>query len=424
MSWWNDQECRYSRDPAEIEKAVTNAYRYARDREIGSAAAPAASEVFADRFLEEEDEPDTPSTRAQKALREAGIGLRVRSLEEAETEPAPGWLVPGAILNEGLAVLYSPPKRGKTFAALDLALSCASGRSWFDQWPIEVSGPVLYLALEGYYEVVERAKAWQAHHGRIAEGRLHLMDGFIDLSDLAQVDVLIGVAQRLAPDPALVVVETVARAMSAAGLDENLARDQGLLAHRLERLGDRLRCPVVAAHHTGKDVSLGMRGSNALLAAAASAISVNLQHGTLSLQVAEIRRGPPGATLHAVPATTGEHPVWRGKDPLPTDGPRPENRERLRARALLRAVVVAATSAVDAETTTRGEFMRRVAAHLPPEDARNVQEVRRRVERLLDSHSLLRGRLLAANGRIALSGRGDRAALYRDVNLEPEGETP
>jgi hypothetical protein len=60
--------------------------------------------------------------------------------------PAPKWAVPG-IICEGLTLLAGPPKVGKSWLALDLALSVAGGEKAFGAIPVR-PGPVLYLALE------------------------------------------------------------------------------------------------------------------------------------------------------------------------------------------------------------------------------------------------------------------------------------
>ncbi|MFD0456585.1 AAA family ATPase [Streptomyces violaceoruber] len=60
--------------------------------------------------------------------------------------PEPKWAVPG-ILAEGVNLLAGPPKVGKSWLSLGLALSVASGGHAFDSLPVD-GGPVLYLALE------------------------------------------------------------------------------------------------------------------------------------------------------------------------------------------------------------------------------------------------------------------------------------
>ncbi|MFF2517421.1 AAA family ATPase [Streptomyces sp. NPDC058086] len=58
--------------------------------------------------------------------------------------PEPKWAVPG-ILAAGVSLLAGPPKVGKSWLSLGLAL--AAGGQAFDSMPVQ-GGPVLYLALE------------------------------------------------------------------------------------------------------------------------------------------------------------------------------------------------------------------------------------------------------------------------------------
>ncbi|QFZ74261.1 AAA family ATPase [Streptomyces fagopyri] len=60
--------------------------------------------------------------------------------------PEPKWAVPG-ILAEGVSLLAGPPKVGKSWLSLGLALAVAAGGQAFDSVPVQ-GGPVLYLALE------------------------------------------------------------------------------------------------------------------------------------------------------------------------------------------------------------------------------------------------------------------------------------
>ena len=73
----------------------------------------------------------------------------------------------------------------------------------------------------------------------------------------------------------LIVIATVARALG--GLDENSAKDAGLLLAAAERLRDTFDCSVLLIHHTGKDENRGARGSSALLAGVDAAFEVRAE---------------------------------------------------------------------------------------------------------------------------------------------------
>src|SRR4051812_17701834 len=70
------------------------------------------------------------------------------SVEDLDCLPEFAWLVEGWLPQNGLAVLYGAPARGKSFLAFDLSFSIASGQDlWFGAKMRR--GPVVYVAGEG-----------------------------------------------------------------------------------------------------------------------------------------------------------------------------------------------------------------------------------------------------------------------------------
>src|SRR5204862_200779 len=64
-------------------------------------------------------------------------------------DPEIAWLVRSLIPRGGLAVIGSTPKAGKTWLAVALALSVASGRAFLGRFVMPEPATVHYLALEG-----------------------------------------------------------------------------------------------------------------------------------------------------------------------------------------------------------------------------------------------------------------------------------
>src|SRR5690606_37889798 len=83
-----------------------------------------------------------PLQPAQQRIRTAWSADELMAMEF----PEPKWAVPG-IISEGVNLLAGPPKVGKSWMSLGLALSVAAGGQAMDSVPVE-GGPVLYLALE------------------------------------------------------------------------------------------------------------------------------------------------------------------------------------------------------------------------------------------------------------------------------------
>src|SRR6476620_11187022 len=86
------------------------------------------------------------------------IGIFLYTVAQLLAMPDPQWLVNGVLPESGLAVVYGPSGVGKSFVALDLALSIATGRDW-NAHKVE-AGTVVYVAAEGSVGVQQRVRAW------------------------------------------------------------------------------------------------------------------------------------------------------------------------------------------------------------------------------------------------------------------------
>jgi hypothetical protein len=189
-------------------------------------------------------------------------GLAIRDL------PAPEWLVEAVLPMPGVAMLYGAPKAGKSFAAIDLACSVATGRSWFGR--ATKAGTVLYVVAEGVTGTGVRADAWSMYHAENDLDGVIWHPGAIKLNNPAEVAALTLLCQELKPD--LVIIDTFARC--TAGIEENSAREMSLTVEQLDNLRDASGGCVLIVHHSGKDKAQGARGSSALLGAVDAALEV------------------------------------------------------------------------------------------------------------------------------------------------------
>lgn len=98
------------------------------------------------------EQPDgrRPGTDADGPRDRPGDGRRQTEWTAAELRtasfPPPRWAVPG-LLSEGVNLLAGPPKVGKSWLALALAVAVATGGKALGSIEVQ-AGPVLYLALE------------------------------------------------------------------------------------------------------------------------------------------------------------------------------------------------------------------------------------------------------------------------------------
>jgi hypothetical protein len=97
-----------------------------------------------------------------------GWGLVIEDLAEviARVDAAgpPAWLVEGLWPADAYGVLAAEDKAGKTWAALDLAISVAAGHPWFGRFACPTPGRVLvFLGEGGERAIVRRLRAIAAH---------------------------------------------------------------------------------------------------------------------------------------------------------------------------------------------------------------------------------------------------------------------
>lgn len=219
------------------------------------------------------------------------------SLDDVESLPPPKWLVPGVLTEGSLAAIYGAPESGKSFLAVDMSMAIAGGIDWHGR-QVERGG-VLYIAAEGAPGLGKRFRAWKMD--RCAQGRrfdLHLMRD--DLNLAAEKDggaraFAQAVADELGP-LRLIVIDTLNQ--TAAGADENSAKDMGRYIASMKLLRNTTGATVVVVHHSGKDLGKGMRGSSALLGAMDTTVEVERASDGRSIKVAvkkqkDAERGSP-----------------------------------------------------------------------------------------------------------------------------------
>ena len=133
------------------------------------------------------------------------------------------------------------------------------------------------MAAEGGGGLGKRASAWLRHHGHPVPDGMTVIEEAVALNDDADVTGLIkdlhDRARETGLPVSLVVIDTLARC--AVGVDENSSTQMGMVIKGADRIKAELGATVLLVHHTGKDASKGMRGSNALLGASDTTVEVS-----------------------------------------------------------------------------------------------------------------------------------------------------
>ncbi len=186
-------------------------------------------------------------------------------------------LVRGLILAGSAVLIFGPSNSGKTFLATDLALHVAAGLPWHGRET--EPGGVLYVALEGGGGFRNRVSAWLQDHAEIDAATLPFaaVTAPLRLIEPGHPEALIATIRDTWPPDwppvALVVIDTVSRAL--AGADENDSAAMGALVAAIDAIRDAAGAAVLLVHHTGKDATRGARGHSLLRAAVDTEIEVS-----------------------------------------------------------------------------------------------------------------------------------------------------
>ena len=138
--------------------------------------------------------------------------------EELTLEDQITWVIKNLIPHSTLSLIYGAPGTGKSFFAVDLAVSIALG---IDLLGLRVSpGPVLYVALEGGWALKARFLAQRTRYSELETDRspLAICSTSLNLctsSDDAQLLIREVQNEFGGNPPKVIMVDTLARAISS-----------------------------------------------------------------------------------------------------------------------------------------------------------------------------------------------------------------
>lgn len=228
-------------------------------------------------------EPPPPDETLASRIRD-----RLLTADQVIALPPPEWLLDGVLVQNTLAVIYGKPNGGKTFVALDWALSIATGAWWFGRKV--APGPVLYVVAEGVAGIGRRLTAWSEGRRVAHTNDIVFYPAAVNLLNPAHAEALAQVAAELTP--ILIVIDTLARNM--AGGDENSAKDMGIVVQHLDNLRTASGACVLPIHH-GTKADGSLRGSTALEGAADTTIECKGAEGRIRLIIDKQKDAATGA---------------------------------------------------------------------------------------------------------------------------------
>jgi len=193
-----------------------------------------------------------------------------------------------------LSRVFGPPGCGKSFMALDQALTMATGIPWCGD-PIQ-RAPVIYVMAEGQSVNRDRAEAWLSYHHKEVddlEGWFWVVDEAIQLTEVG-VKPFVEMCEEV--QPALVFLDTKNAMMVG---EENSASDFARMRRALDMIRRASGACVVLIDHTGYEGTRA-RGTSAATAGMDTEIRVTIDRDVRPAKVtAELTRdkaSEPGGT--------------------------------------------------------------------------------------------------------------------------------
>ena len=197
--------------------------------------------------------------------------------------------VEGLLTEGGLSVIYGESNCGKSFFALEIAASVATGAKLWGEHET-VAGAVVYVAFEGTHGIQNRFAALSQSGRLFAGAPLALVTTACNLLVVNDALKLAGTVCAVAeaqPLPVrMVILDTLSRSM--AGGDENAASDMTAVVAAADKIRSDTGAHVCFIHHAGKDSARGARGHSSLRAATDTEIEI--VRGTDGVAVVHCRK--------------------------------------------------------------------------------------------------------------------------------------
>ncbi len=212
---------------------------------------------------------------------------------------APEFIIEGLIETETLGMVFGDPGCGKSFLAVDIALSVATGTPFHGRDVKQ--GPVFFIAGEGHNGLARRFAAWSQDRGVSLSGvplfKSARAAQFLDEENAKSVSDAVAELAALHGDPALIIIDTLARNFGAG--DENSTSDMNEFVAAVDELKARFPgCSVLIIHHTGHAEKQRARGAMALKGALDCEFRIEKDGHSVKLTNTKMKDAEPPEALY------------------------------------------------------------------------------------------------------------------------------
>jgi hypothetical protein len=178
---------------------------------------------------------------------------KLYTLEELETLPPPKWILDGLLVENGLTLFWAGSDQYKTFVAIDMAMSIATGRPWHGR--AVKQGRVIYVAAEDESGVKMRMVGWRETRGKTDNlprpDILIQRDGVSLATEEGEklIQSILAISEETRP--VLIVIDTLQRTFG--GANENQTQDMGQYILAADKLKNATGANVMIIHHSGRN---------------------------------------------------------------------------------------------------------------------------------------------------------------------------
>lgn len=218
-----------------------------------------------------EREREEKRRRQERAKPRTPNALPLDYFADIETAEPKRWLIKNVIARGEMSSWIGAPGAAKSALLTDIAVHEASAfaEAWRGYKIREHCG-VVYFALERAALVKRRLQAYRIRDQIELSTPIAVSSRMLDLLNPQCINVILATIteaeQRFGKAVGLIIIDTFSKGISAAGGDEDKARDQNKVAAHMRRILERQELHIAGIGHTGKDESRGERGSNARVA--------------------------------------------------------------------------------------------------------------------------------------------------------------
>jgi len=214
----------------------------------------------------------------------------LHSFQNITIEP-PKWLIKGILETNSFSCFFGASGSGKSYTVLSMACCIVTKKPFFNH-VIKESGPIIYIAGEGFAGIGKRVFAWEKFHNtKIPADSLFVSGCAAALGDedfMKHVSSSVEKVSEKHGKPALIIIDTWARNMTG---NENDTADTSAAIRSLDTLRQSYSCSAIVVHHTGKADAERARGSSALRAALDTEYQVDNNKDIVTVRSTKMKDG-------------------------------------------------------------------------------------------------------------------------------------